>query len=297
MDAALAAHADLHRYASLDALLKDPRVAVVDIATWVRGRADLVCRALAAGKHVLAQKPLCLDRSELARIRTAAANAPGSLVAVNLNGRWAPPWKVATSLVHDGAIGTVRAITHLHDLSMQWLPDSERHGSRLYLLFDYMIHWVDISLLWLGGGRTFKVWAHAVTHEGEDELATQIGWFNILSETGCCVSIRSVAAARRYSGHPFTIHGTAGAVRGSVDAPMGGDFVEIDDGHVIERPVLEGNWFPDGFVGSMAELLTAIDEKREPDHGLRTAARSHEVIFAGCQSAEEGGRPIEVILS
>jgi hypothetical protein len=93
----------------------------------------------------------------------------------------------------------------------------------------------------------------------------QVGWLNFTADDGASVVIRSVAAARRYSGHPFVVHGTAGTVRGSVDAPVGGDYVEIDLGGVVERPTLEGNWFPDGFVGSMGELLVALEEGREPD--------------------------------
>jgi predicted dehydrogenase len=298
IESVLQQHTELHAYESLDALLDDPAIAVVDIATTVTGRADLIRKALVAGKHVLAQKPLCCDTKELNSIREAVAAAPDVRLAVNFNGRWAPPWRVATALVHAGAIGDVVAITHLHDFSMNWLPDIERHGSPLFLLFDYMIHWVDISLTWSGARHSLRVSADVATRRvgGDVGLVSQVGWLNFTSDDGLSVTIRSVAAARRYTGHPFLVHGTTGTLRGAVDAPVGGDYVEIDNGSLVERPTLEGNWFPDGFVGSMGELLLAVEEEREPEHGFRSGARTQTVILAACRSAEAGGLPVEVDL-
>src|SRR5262245_1033300 len=45
-------------YENLDALLDDPAIEVVDIATHPDQRVPLMQRAIAAGKHILAQKPL-----------------------------------------------------------------------------------------------------------------------------------------------------------------------------------------------------------------------------------------------
>ena len=288
----------MRAYESLTALLADPDVAVVDIATNVTGRADLIRAALLAGKHVLAQKPICCSLAELEAIGVALAATPKLRLAVNHNGRWAPPWRVASALIRDGAVGEVFAITHLHDIRISWLPDLERHGSPWFLLFDYMIHWVDISLAWLGPKRALRIWADVVNRTADDAatLTSQVGWLNFTADDGASVAIRSVAAARRYSGHPFIVHGTGGTVRGAVDAPVGGDYVEIDVGGVVERPTLEGNWFPDGFVGLMGELLVALEEGREPEHGFHSAATSQRVVLAACQSAETSGQPVEVSL-
>src|SRR3954447_21736874 len=74
-------------YASLEPLLADPDVAVVDIATRPGERPALILQALAAGKHVLAQKPLALDLESACRVVDAADEA-GLKLAVNQNGRW-----------------------------------------------------------------------------------------------------------------------------------------------------------------------------------------------------------------
>ena len=51
-------------------------------------------------------------------------------------------------------------------------------------------------------------------------------------------------------------------------------------------PELEGSWFPDGFHGTMGELLCAIEENREPSIGAADNLRSLALCFAAVASAE-----------
>ena len=74
--------------------IDDPAVGTVVIATRHDSHADLVCRALRAGKHVFVEKPLALDASELAEIETCyqAQIATGHQrhLMVGFNRRFAP---------------------------------------------------------------------------------------------------------------------------------------------------------------------------------------------------------------
>ena len=56
----------------------------------------------------------------------------------------------------------------------------------------------------------------------------------------------------------------------------------------IATPTLEGGWFPDGFHGSMGELLCAIEEGREPLNNARENLHSLAFCFAAIASATEG---------
>jgi predicted dehydrogenase/threonine dehydrogenase-like Zn-dependent dehydrogenase len=78
------------RQASTDipALLADPSANSVVIATRHDSHAALVLQALAAGKHVFVEKPLCLTVSELNAIQ--AAHTGQSLLMVGFNRRFAP---------------------------------------------------------------------------------------------------------------------------------------------------------------------------------------------------------------
>ncbi|HEX8237687.1 MAG TPA: hypothetical protein VF600_17140 [Abditibacteriaceae bacterium] len=49
---------------------------------------------------------------------------------------------------------------------------------------------------------------------------------------------------------------------------------------------LEGSWFPDGFWGTMSELLCAIEDEREPANSARQNLKSLELCFAACASAD-----------
>ncbi len=78
----------------LNAPLEDPNVDALVIATRHDSHADLVCRAIDAGKHVFVEKPLCLTEGELARIResvnAAVVRGDQPLIMVGYNRRFAP---------------------------------------------------------------------------------------------------------------------------------------------------------------------------------------------------------------
>tara|TARA_Y100001954_G_scaffold36019_1_gene34899 strand:- start:515 stop:2626 length:2112 start_codon:yes stop_codon:yes gene_type:complete len=78
------------RHASTDvpALLADPSCNTVVIATRHDSHAPLVQQALAAGKHVFVEKPLCLTAEELSAIE--AAHTGEHLLMVGFNRRFAP---------------------------------------------------------------------------------------------------------------------------------------------------------------------------------------------------------------
>ena len=89
---------NLQVFDSLDRLLNDPEIQIVDIATRPPERANLILDALRSGKHVLAQKPLVTNIEDAYRI-VEEAERHGLKVAVNQNGRWSPPWRAASLLI------------------------------------------------------------------------------------------------------------------------------------------------------------------------------------------------------
>ncbi len=72
------------RLASWDELLGDPCIDAVVIATPAVTHADLACQALAAGKHVLVEKPLALGEVDAVRVVDAAAAAGKVLLVGHL---------------------------------------------------------------------------------------------------------------------------------------------------------------------------------------------------------------------
>jgi predicted dehydrogenase len=103
--------------------------------------------------------------------------------------------------------------------------------------------------------------------------------------------IRSVgSASTARPGNPFWIHGSEGTIRGSIR--RGSDFVEVDRDGAVERLPLAGDWWLDGFAGTLGELMCAIAEEREPYNSARHNLLSLQTTLAACRSAEEGGRAV-----
>lgn len=282
-----------HIFDSLDDLLSHPDIAVVDIATHPAERVGLMHKALEAGKHILAEKPFTRDLHS-AREIVEAAEQRGLKVAVTQSGRWVPPWRVATLLVEQGIIGDVLAVTHLYDVNFGWwilgtLFDEIKH----FAIYDYSIHWIDIIRCWMGDKKVAGVRArdYRTPNQPPHSKADWGMWVEIAYEDGSSGMIRGVGCAEtKKGGHPFWIHGREGTIRGSVQ--LGTDFVEVERKSMSCRYTLEGQWYPDGFAGTMGELLCAIAENRQPFNSARHNLLSLQMTLAACKSADEGGRAV-----
>jgi len=278
----------LRVFQSLDELLSDPEVQIVDVATRPPDRLGVIRQALKHGKHILAQKPVAMS-SEDAKLISKEAVECDVRVAVNQNGRWAPPWRLAHLLTEAGAVGDVQCVTHLYDTRMIWKPNP-RHGSEHFLIFDYSSHWIDITRCWLQHKKITSIRAqeYRTPVQLEEGQVSQAMWISMEYEDGTSALIRGVACASSHGGHPFWIHGSNGTIRGSVD-DRSGDYIELENEGGRIRYEIEGKWFPDGFAGAMGELMLAIVENREPSNSISNNLLTLEMLFGACRSVEEGG--------
>jgi predicted dehydrogenase len=284
-------------YDDVAELLADPRVRIVDVATGPGVRLDFVEAALDAGKHVLAQKPLVTHAAELPRVAGIVARAAeaGLKVAVNHNGRWAPPWRLATLLLRAGAVGEVVGVTHLHDKPLPPLAGTPFDEVPHMLLSDYLVHWIDITRCWLEDAGIRAVTARDSRVPGQPDAARN-PWsatVDLACADGATATIRVVGDVRATTpGCPFWVHGTAGSLRGSV---LGGsDRLTLDAEGLLSELPLHGAWFVDGFAAAMGELMCAVAEDREPEHSVTHAAGSARITLAARESAERGGVPVPV---
>lgn len=96
-------------YDDYAALCADPEVDGVYISLHNSAHLEWIKHALAAGKHVLCEKPLCLNEAETAEAFEAAAAADRILVEAFWY-RWHPRSRRAEQLMRDGAIGAVEEV-------------------------------------------------------------------------------------------------------------------------------------------------------------------------------------------
>ena len=83
-------HGAAKAYTDHRALLADPAVDAVSVATPDFAHADPLVAAAEAGKHVIVEKPLATTHEDLARIE-AAVKASGVTFMVDFHNRWSPP--------------------------------------------------------------------------------------------------------------------------------------------------------------------------------------------------------------
>lgn len=94
-------------YGSYEALLADPEIEAVYNPLPNHLHVPLTLRAVAAGKHVLCEKPIALTTEEAAELRTAAGKVH---IMEAFMVRFHPQWERARELVRSGKIGEPRAV-------------------------------------------------------------------------------------------------------------------------------------------------------------------------------------------
>ncbi|MFG6504311.1 Gfo/Idh/MocA family protein [Microbacterium sp. P05] len=122
--AAFAAEYDIpHAHSSYEALVADPDVDIVYIATPHPFHAENALMALDAGKHVLVEKPFTLNAEEAAAVRDRA-EANGLLAMEAMWSRYLPHMVRIRHLVTEGALGDVRTLFADHT---QKISDDPAH--------------------------------------------------------------------------------------------------------------------------------------------------------------------------
>ena len=154
-------------YGSLDELLADDGVEVVHVTSPNALHFPQVKRIVAAGKHVVCEKPLATTSEESAELVRLAAEA-GVVNAVNFNIRFYPLNQHAAQMVRDGGLGEIRLVSGhyfqdwlLLDTDWNWRLDPAEGGA-LRAVGDIGSHWLDL-LGFLGDLRIEAVMADLAT--------------------------------------------------------------------------------------------------------------------------------------
>lgn len=140
---------EVARVADPDALLEDPRIAAVIIATPHAAHGPLATAALQAGRHVFVEKPLTITSAD-ARSVIATAATTGRVLLVGHVTRLLPLVKVALERVDAGEIGVPRAawmIRHQPLRRQGWMARRADFGG---LLHSPAVHNIDLANRILG---------------------------------------------------------------------------------------------------------------------------------------------------
>jgi predicted dehydrogenase len=154
-------------YDSFEALLADERVDVVHLTTPNRLHFPQAKQALAAGKHVVCEKPLALTAGESGEL-VELAEAAGLVNCTNFNLRFYPLVQETRARVRAGALGDVWNVhgAYLQDWLAQptdwnWRLEPDK-GGELRAVADIGSHWMDLAQF-VTGFRIVEVLADFAT--------------------------------------------------------------------------------------------------------------------------------------
>lgn len=258
-------------------------IEVVDITTHPRERVAIVEGALKARKHVLSQKPFVLNLDEGERLVELAAKQNVRL-AVNQNGRWSPHFSYARSAIAAGFLGEVFAAHLSVQWDHTWVKGREFEKIKHLILYDFAIHWFDIVRCFLAGQEAKRVYASYATTK------TQSIYPPLLAQA--MIEFDHAQASLAFDAETLVgpqdrtvVVGSRGTFV-STGADLKTQQVTLTTAEGVFQPQLKGKWFPDGFAGTMGELLCAIEENREPSNSAADNLKSLALCFAAVASSE-----------
>ena len=205
---------------SFEELLSNSNIDVIAIGDYYGRRGELAVKALSAGKHVIADKPICTSLEELDEIKRISTEK-GLKVGCMLDLRYLAQFNKAKELVENGVIGEVKTVsfTAQHHLNYgvrpMWYFEEGKHGGTIN---DIGIHGVDVIRYITGKNLTHvdyaKTWnSHAI----EKTAFHDAGQFAVTLD-GMSVMADVSYAAPKFSGTlptywEFTFWGLDGMMR------------------------------------------------------------------------------------
>ena len=294
-------------YDHYEQLLDDPEIEIVDIAVPPDIQLEVV-RAAVRRKHlkgILAQKPLGMNYAEAVEVVRLCDDA-GITLAVNQNMRYDQSVRSCQALLRAGVLGEpvlgtidMRAIPH-------WMPWQQRLGWVTLRIMS--IHHLDTFRFWFGTPR--RVFASVRTDPRTSRKFPH--------DDGICLYILEYDSGLRASswddvwtgpalegsesdiGIRWRVEGTEGLARGTIGwpsyparTPSTLDFTTTQQPNCWFQPRWKEVWFPDAFIGPMAQLLVAIETGTEPEISGRDNLETMALVEACYQSVAEH-RAVEI---
>ena len=202
---------------SAEALIADEQVDAIVIASPDFTHADLAIAAIAAGKHVLCEKPLAVTAEDARRVVDAEIAAGRRFVQVGFNRRFDPGFQDLKASIVDGSLGDVRVLHGIHrnasnatstdDAGLvtgsmihefdtfRWLLDGEIVGIRVESPIAEGFRDPQVATLWTDGGQMITVEVFVNAGYGYDVRVEVVG-------TGGSASLEPrTPVVRRIAGH------------------------------------------------------------------------------------------------
>ena len=291
-------------YASLPELIDQaPPKAVYDIAL-PASEILATLKLIPDSSACLIQKPMGEDLNQAEEI-LQLCRAKKLVAGVNFQLRYAPAIMAARHLVSTGSLGELVDIEINVNVYTPWhLWDFLFKLPRTEILY-HSIHYVDLIRSFLGNPQ--GVYAKTTKHPHMAQLASVRS--NIILDYGDYVRANILTNHCHLFGLTnqqsyIKLEGTQGAVKIKLgllmDYPKGVpdafDYVVLVPDQDPEWKTIEitGSWFPDAFIGSMAQVMLAAESAiSQPDNSVEDCIYTMACVEAAYESSKMGGTPIK----
>jgi len=162
---------------SIDDILNDASIDVVDICLPTFMHADVSIRALEAGKHVFCEKPMALTVEEADNMMAAAEKA-GKYLMIGHCIRFWPEYTILTSLVETGKLGRLTSLNMTRYGQFptwsweNWLSKEDLAGGGA---LDMHIHDTDYANFILGTPPSMEAWG-TIDEKGTSHIYTTMAY-------------------------------------------------------------------------------------------------------------------------
>ena len=276
------------------ALLADPAVALVLLATPPRAHPDQAIAAANAGKHLLIEKPMANTVAECDRIIEAARRNDVRLAIVSQH-RFRKSPLAARQLIDDGGIGDVRMIRAIGPTAGYDAPNDtwKADPNEQTVWADWAAHACDITR-WMAGGEPTLAFAQSHSYQPEpppDQSTMAVYHFGngVLADIWLTYEITPPGLG---SALQFLITGS----KGMIDFDSYGSVRLADaDGWrtVYEQPPFDpmdplNPVRVQAYSDELTDVVGAIREHREPRVDATTGAPTIEMVEAAERSIRSG---------
>lgn len=303
-------------------------IQIVDICAPGWMHAEIAIAALAAGKHVLVEKPLANTLAEAEAMAEAARSARGRGVQsmIGFNYRRVPALALARELIAEGRLGTVRHVraAYLQDWlvdpesPMTWRLNKETAGSGA--LGDIASHAIDQVLFLLGdqvtevSGRLHTFTTSRPGPDGPEEVTVDdAAWATLALASGAIASVEvSRVASGQKNALKLEIYGSKGSILFDLEALNELGFLDAtlpvrEQGfrRILvsepEHPYIRA-WWPQGhtigwehaFTNEIRDFLVAVDGGTPPSPSFEDGLSVQRVLAAVEESAAAKSSTIQL---
>lgn len=292
-------------YASLQqAIEQAPANAVFDVAVPASAILDILPH-IPDGRAVLIQKPMGETLADARKILDLC-RSKRLIAAINFQMRYAPYILAARSLIEQGAIGEVHDMDVRVTVYTPWQLWTFLEGIPRMEILYHSIHYVDLVRAFLGEPR--GIYAKTVKHPKQAKLMN--------TRTNMALDYGDTLRANIETNHGHAFgprhqesyvkwEGTRGAIKARlgvllnypIGEPDAFEYCVLEEGQPPEwqSVAIKGTWFPDAFIGTMANLMRYVEgSDKTLFTSVEDAIKTMAVVEAAYGSSANGATAIEL---